>query len=280
MGYSNFHTHCIFCDGKGEPESFVQEAVKQGFDALGFSSHSPLSFNSWTMKEERIEEYLNTIENLRVKYKDDIQVYKGLEIDYIPGIYGPRSTRFENLNLDYNIGSIHTIKDEKTGEYPNIDGSSDEFERMLNGMFGGSMEKMARKYYGLVRDMVEIHAPDIVGHLDLLKKNNRGGKYFTEEESWYKEEIAKTLFVISKYRSIVEVNTGGMSRNYIDTFYPSPWILEECREMDIPVVLSADAHEPANISAFFNETAAFLKDIGYAKQRVLYNGKWADVGLE
>ena len=36
---TNYHTHTRFSDGKGEPEEFVLQALKLGFDALGFSEH-------------------------------------------------------------------------------------------------------------------------------------------------------------------------------------------------------------------------------------------------
>lgn len=279
MVYSNYHTHCFFCDGEGEPEEYVREAINQGFCAIGFSSHSPLPFSPWTMKEERVEEYINTINALKAKYKGVIEIYAGLEIDYIRGIYGPRSGRFNKLNLDYNIGSIHTIKCENTGEYLNVDGSAEEFEKMLDLIFEGSMERFVQGYYGLVREMIEIHSPDIIGHLDLIKKNNRGGRYFNEDEIWYRDEVLKTLNTIAGSSCILEVNTGGMSRKYTDTFYPSPWILEECSRLCIPVMINADAHSPKNIGAYFNEAASALKDAGYTKQRILYNGKWTDAPL-
>lgn len=39
----NLHTHTCFCDGKDTPEEMIQEALKRGFDSLGFSMHSYLS---------------------------------------------------------------------------------------------------------------------------------------------------------------------------------------------------------------------------------------------
>lgn len=279
MKFSNFHTHCCFCDGEGQPEDFVKEAISQEFDAIGFTSHSPLEFSPWTIKEERVGEYIDTINELKEKYKDSIQIYTGLEIDYIPDIYGPRSDKFKKLDLDYHIGSVHAIKNEKTGEYLSVDGSREEFEEILYRIFHGSMEKLTGAFYGLIREMVKIHSPDIIGHLDLLKKNNKNSRYFTEEEEWYKEEVQKTLEVIAKSPCILEINTGGLSRNYTDTFYPSPWILMECKKLDIPIMINSDAHTSKNIGFYFEEAVSFLKDIGYEKQRVLYNGMWTDVEL-
>ena len=53
MQYSNYHSHCDFCDGRSFPEDFVKFAIRNGFRAYGFSSHSPLPFETfWNMSKE------------------------------------------------------------------------------------------------------------------------------------------------------------------------------------------------------------------------------------
>lgn len=70
MRYSNFHTHCCFCDGKGEPEDYVRKAIELNFSSLGFSSHAPLEIPSnWNMKKEKLSEYISCIKALKEKYK-------------------------------------------------------------------------------------------------------------------------------------------------------------------------------------------------------------------
>ena len=46
MKKSNFHTHTKFCDGSDKPETYIIEAIKLGFDSLGFSGHAPISYQS------------------------------------------------------------------------------------------------------------------------------------------------------------------------------------------------------------------------------------------
>ena len=54
MQLSNYHSHCTFCDGRSTPEDFVKFAVSHGFRAYGFSSHSPLPFETfWNMSKLR-----------------------------------------------------------------------------------------------------------------------------------------------------------------------------------------------------------------------------------
>ena len=36
---ANYHTHTSLCDGTASPEEMVLEALRKGFDHLGFSGH-------------------------------------------------------------------------------------------------------------------------------------------------------------------------------------------------------------------------------------------------
>lgn len=106
MILSNYHSHFNLCDGKGEAYEYLDQALKLGFSSYGFSAHAPIADESWTLKQEDLGKYLSTVENLKKEYSGKIQVYTGLEIDYIPDKSGPSSENFKNLDLDYTIGSV------------------------------------------------------------------------------------------------------------------------------------------------------------------------------
>lgn len=107
MQLSNYHSHCTFCDGRSTPEDFIKFAVAHGFRAYGFSSHSPLPFETfWNMSKDDMPEYLTEIERLKKKYSDRLEIYVGLEIDFLDESYNASIPYFRNLPLDYRIGSI------------------------------------------------------------------------------------------------------------------------------------------------------------------------------
>ncbi len=277
---TNYHTHCRYCDGFGEPEEYVQEAIKQGFSAIGFSSHAPLPFYvDFVMENDRLDEYCASIRALRKKYRGQIEIYLGLEIDYVPGMVGPASSRFADLGLDYTIGSVHLIRNDQSGEFLGVDGTPEEYERLIYEVCGGEMAKFGAKYFSMIRTMVREHRPGIVGHLDLLKKLNRANKYFREEEPWYRAEIVQTLAVVAQAGSVLEVNTGGISRGYIDVPYPSQWVLAEAKKLGIPVTISSDAHRPQNVASYFEIAVNSLRAAGYREQTILKEGKWLTVSL-
>ena len=110
MQLSNYHSHCTFCDGRSTPEDFIKFAVAHGFRAYGFSSHSPLPFETfWNMSKDDMPEYLTEIERLKKKYSNRLEIYVGLEIDFLDESYNASIPYFRNLPLDYRIGSIHFL---------------------------------------------------------------------------------------------------------------------------------------------------------------------------
>ena len=107
---TNYHSHCSFCDGKAPMEDFVKSAIAAGFTSYGISSHAPLPFETcWTLSQERVPDYLQEIGRLKQRYAGEIEIYAGLEIDYLNEIQNPANSYFQALPLDYRIGSVHLV---------------------------------------------------------------------------------------------------------------------------------------------------------------------------
>jgi histidinol-phosphatase (PHP family) len=276
MSWVNFHTHSNFDDGKVELEEYVKDAIKQNVAILGFSSHNPLPFPvDWVVKKEDFKKYCKTIRVLAEKYKDKIRILLGLEMDFLPSINSFYREGINLSTLDFLIGSVHFVNFFHENKGWAIDESEEDFEKGLDEIYKGDIKKVAEDYYTLIREMLRLENPDIIAHLDLIKMNNKGEKYFSEEESWYKETVLDTLKTIARSHSILEVNTGGIARGKTDSLYPSNWILEEAYNMRIPITLCSDAHSPEQITAKFKEAAVLLNAIGYKEVYILHKKTWA-----
>lgn len=224
------------------------------------------------MREKKLRSYLREIDGLRASAKG-IQIYKGLEIDFIPGIVSPRD--FVAM-LDYTIGSVHFV-DSFEGIRWEIDNTREVFRRGLEKIFQNSIRAAVTRYFELTRQMITSTPPHIVGHLDKIKMHNQELPFFEESEPWYREEVDKTLQAIRRANVIVEVNTRGIYKKKTINPYPSPWILERICEAHIPITLSSDAHHHSELVREFEPTAAQLRDIGFKKLSVLNNGIWKPV---
>lgn len=276
MILTNYHTHNDLCDGKGRAEEYVETAVAKGFAALGFSSHAPIPVeNVWTLSDEKLPIYLAEIDRLKAVWNDKIQIYKGLEIDYIPGSQAPGDPRWKALNLDYTIGSVHSsVGLDLNPRYYGVDGPEDELKWLIDEIHQGSFEKLCEAYFTRVSELVRLGGFDFLGHFDLVKKHNRDNRYYSEDSPWYARQVQAALDVVSGSRIIIEVNSGAISRGMLDEVYPSPWILKEALQRDIPVMVNADAHRPQDIDCHHGESLALLRDIGYSQVWVLIDGGW------
>ena len=245
--------------------------------AIGFSSHAPVPFNSdWHMQLDQLDEYISKIEFLKVKHKE-INIYSGLEVDYIPGQICPNA--YVDRSLDLIIGSVHYVGQFKKRINCCIDGTQEEFERGLKLIFNNDIKKLVARYYQIVVEMIENDPPDIIGHLDLIKKLNSNNSYFNEEESWYQDIIADVIRVISASNCIVEVNTRGYYKGITKDFYPSKQILEKCFEANIRLTISSDAHRPDEIDNNFEDVASVLLNIGYKSVYVFEKEQWCKIRL-
>lgn len=274
MFKTNYHSHSEFCDGSGKLEDYVKSAINKGFDVFGFSGHAPLPFeNDWTISKNNLLSYLEETKRLRTVYKDDIDLITGLEVDYIENIMEPSDNYYQELELDFIIGSVHLLKDITTGKYLGIDYKKNEIEQLINKTFDGDATLLVKEYYSKIRNMSEHRGVDIIGHFDVIKKTNINSIYFNETEDWYKKEIDITLECIADNKQIIEINTGNIL-NDPSRIYPAPWILKKAMYYDIPIILNSDAHRSDRIDNYFEEAKTIIVNAGYSEVKVFMDHKW------
>ena len=296
----NLHTHTRFSDGSSEPAEYIEEAIRQGFSTLGFSDHSPVPFeNTFAIREEELALYCKTILALQNRNpgssgeqmeasvkseirnpKSEIDIFLGLEIDYIPGITRSFSEYRQLLSLDYTIGSVHLVRNSDPDSLWFIDGPDIAiYDRGLREVFQGDIKKAVTAYYRQIQEMVAVHKPDIVGHLDKVKMYNRD-RYFSEADPWYIDLIDETLSLIEQNGCVVEVNTRGIYKKRSDTLFPGPFVLKKILSRNIPVTLSSDAHKPHELSLLFCETKDFLYATGFRELMNLTPAGWKGIPIK
>ena len=89
----NYHSHtyrCMHADMDMSDEEYVQEYIKMGFKKIAFTDHCPEKTviddrPKIRMKYSQKDDYLNSINSLKEKYKNVIKIESGFEIEYMPG---------------------------------------------------------------------------------------------------------------------------------------------------------------------------------------------------
>ena len=277
MNLTNYHSHCSFCDGRAPLEEFVKEAISQGFYSYGVSSHAPLPFpTQWTMEWEQMEAYLDEFKNLRSKYADEIELYVGLEIDYLNEESNPSVARFTELPLDYRIGSVHLLYD-AAGEVVDIDCSPAVFKERVDRHFNGDVLRVVRMYFDRLFRMVELGGFDVLGHADKMHYNASCYHPGLLDEPWY-EALMKDYFSLVASRGyLVEINT--KAYDSLGTFYPNSRYWELMKEYQIKILVNSDAHYPERINAGRMEALRLLQAKGFATVAELHQGSWREVPI-
>ena len=276
----NLHTHTHFSDGGAAPDDYLTEALRLGFRSLGFSDHGPLPFHTpFSLPEHRWPGYLAEIQALQQRYRNRLDIWLGLEVDFIPGAGASPAELQRALALDYRIGSVHLVANPDRRGLWFIDGPNPAtFDEGLRERFDGDIQAGVGASYGQIQAMVREQPPDVVGHLDKIKMHG-AGRHFSEDEPWYRALVEDTLAAIQAAGLIVEVNTRGIYQRRCPTPFPGPWVLERILALGIPVTVSSDAHRPAELGLCLEETVTLLKELGFREQMTLTRLGWAPVDL-
>lgn len=276
---SNYHSHSTFCDGRSAPEDFLKFALSNKFRAYGFSSHSPLPFETfWNMSAVDLPEYLAECNRLKEKYGHLIEIYTALEIDYLDPTYHPAIPYFQEMPLDYRIASVHFLPLSNELAEKNmvcIDGPYEGFAQSVEEHYDGDIRKMVEQYYRCVYAMLETGGFDIVGHLDKIYQNGHLYPGFSMEAGWYTEPLMACFELIASKGYMVEINTKNLTSK--QQTFPHARYIPLLKELKIPVMVNSDCHYPQFVNDGRPEAFELLKAAGFTHTCELVKGKWEEV---
>jgi len=251
---SSAHVHTPYCDGKTPAGEMVRRALSLGFVSLGFSSHAPQPFDfSYSMAAENEAAYRKEILDLKAQYAGKMAIYLGLERDG----FSNASTE----GYDYYIASVHYFP--MPEGFAAVDGPAEALQRYVEDWCGGDGLEMARRYYGQLKEYADERDPPIIGHFDLIRKNNAKLHLFDEESPAYQKIALDCLESIRKADPILEINTGAIARGYLTSPYPAPFLLSAWGEMGGRIMLNSDCHDAKYLDCGYGEAERLLKDLGY-----------------
>lgn len=271
----NLHQHTIFSDGKELPKKYAEQASKLGMKVIGFSEHSPLPFsNNFSLKEESIDEYIRQTDWLKEKYKDRLAIYRALEMDYIPGMSEDFDFWRKKCKVDYLIGSVHLVKPDKIDELWFTDGPDYQvYDKGISDFFEGDIKKAVKHFFCQTNEMIETQKFEIIGHFDKIKMHNQN-RFFTDAEKWYRNLIDETVWHIKEKNLIVEINTRGLYKKRSNELFPDGYALQRVKELNIPIVISSDAHQPSELMTMFAYAENHLWEIGFKELMFFNSGNW------
>lgn len=265
---SNVHTHTNFSDGRDSVDKMVEAAIQRNFTSLGFSDHGALEVDKAAMKDEA--GYRAAVLAAKEKYAGQIEIALGYEHDYAA----------EDADLspyDYFIESVHFLQVE--GRKWPIDSSAALLHTGIQDWFDDDPIAMCTSYYYDVCCSISQRRPDVVGHIGLVTKFNEGGVMFDESNAVYRAAAMEPIEFAVKFDSIVEINTGAMSRGYRTEPYPSREQLKYLKELGGRITITSDCHRAEWIDFAFLKAVELAKSVGFREVWIWEGGRFVEKPL-
>ncbi len=245
----DYHVHTSFCNhANGSMEQYIRQAIQMGLREICFLDHLSLHEKGkrLSMTPEEVPFYFHAARGLAHKYRHDIQVKVGLEIDIIPAHLDQIRNIIAPFAFDLIAGSVHFIQD------INIVSTKESDPRRDQSDIGYLCESYLKNLEAVIdSDMV-----DMVCHLDVVKKFGR------RPPPHFNKKFDEILSKIRYKNMTVELNTSGHN-HAASEFYPAAPLLVKCFQKGIPMTLGSDAHTPTQVGQHYADALNLLKKIGY-----------------
>ena len=224
----NLHTHTVRCHhASGNEREYIQNAISEGMNILGFSDHAPYAFpdgyySGFRMAREAQKDYVDTLKALKDEYKATIDIKIGYELEYYPKFFSDTTKLITQYDVDYLILGQHYLGNETGDVYSGQESDSEAF---------------LERYVDQVIEGMDTGIYTYVAHPDLC--NFVGdNKFFDKHYSRLIEHSVKTGIPL-------EINFLGIR---VGKAYPRERFFMLCGEIGAPVCCGCDAHAPDDLS--------------------------------
>ncbi|MFV8827593.1 histidinol-phosphatase HisJ [Alkalihalobacterium sp. APHAB7] len=250
------HVHTPFCPhgSKDQLDCYIQKAIELNIKGITFTEHAPLPLDfvdpvpekDSAMTWENLTPYIQGIQQLKEKYKGEITILLGLEVDFIEG-YEEQTRKILNEvgpYLDDAILSVHFLK--HNNRYFCLDYSPEMFKTMISVF--GSVEAIYDAYFTTVQKSIDAnlgtYKPKRIGHISLVKKFQQ--KFPTTKS--YDTVFSQLLDSIKEKEMALDYNSAGVVKPLCGEPYPPESVIKGALERKIPLIYGSDAHSVKGLS--------------------------------
>lgn len=220
---ANYHTHTYWCrHADGQPYEYVDNAINNGLEILGFSDHVayPLKegfVSTFRMSLPEAESYAAEIEELKGKYAGKIKIYTGYEAEYYPDYFESMLNHIGQYGYDYLILGQHFINNE------------------FDGVYSGSPcnEDTLKKYVDQLIEGMKTGVFSYVAHPDLIN--------YREDTAIFRKEMLRVCEASVQYDIPLEFNLLGFREKRI---YPYSEFWKLVSDVGCKTIIGWDAHSP------------------------------------
>ncbi len=272
--HTNYHSHCDFCDGRGKMEDFVKAAIAAGMTAYGVTSHTTFPMPPVkSLQPHTYPLYFNEFARLKALYGTKIELYVGLEIDYLDSNRNPRMPFYATLPTDYTIGGVHFVANEQD-RWMCTDGAFERFSENAHQLFSGDIRHIVELFYEQSRRLVQCGHFDIHAHPDKIALNASQFEPTILQEHWYEQLAYNHIRSLAGGDFLVEVNTKALEQH--GRIFPGEEWLPLVRQLGLKLVVNSDCHDVDKVESGRYETLQILRQSGIKTVWELHDGRWSE----
>ena len=267
MGIADIHIHTNHSHGKNSVQEMYAGARELGVEVLGFSEHSPRPEAYSYPAEYRDHlaatwpEYISSV--LALKEKGGLpKVLLGLEMDYFPREEDYLRKMIAAYPYDYIIGSVHYL-----GTW-GFDFSADDWKSMRDEDAG----QLYHEYFRTLTAMANTGFAQVAAHPDIIKIFSIGRFNSWLQGGEARESVRGALQAMKNSNMVMEISSAGL-RKPCREIYPGPALMEMAAQIGLPVSLSSDAHNVADIIYGYETLAAYAREYGYTAAAYVEKGQ-------
>ncbi len=265
MSFHGGHSGQFCQHAQGTLEELVVAAIDQGLAAFGITEHmAPVNdYDRYSDEVEagltadalqaRFRQYATeTVPDLKARYGDRIELLLGMETEILPVDRYPAvvASLRQSLQLQYIVGSVHHV------DGLGFDVSPAAYEQAAAQL--GGLEAMFVLYYRAVQQMLEALRPEVVGHLDLIRKY-APPEFVPGAEA--RAEARACLEIVADYGGVLDVNARALKNGQEP--YPGRELLTDALRMGIEVTFGDDSHAPEDVGVGLDRCREILLEVGY-----------------
>lgn len=236
----NYHTHTRRCGhASGTEEEYIQRAIACGIKYMGFSDHAPFVFPDGYESPFRVpiaeaQEYVSELRLLREKYKHQIEITIGFEMEYYPSYFDKMLKTVIEAGGEYVILGQHFI----CNEHPDGISAHAKTDRI------DSLKTYVSEVVAAMKRGVFTY----VAHPDVI--------HFVGDPSVYADEMRKICIASRTEEIPLELNFLGIRDK---RKYPNEIFWKMAGEEKAPVTFGFDAHDIQ--SAFDGESLRVAEEM-------------------
>ena len=252
------HTHTQYCPhGSGDHvERMIERAIELNFKEYHITEHTPIPENfmkllepkkellgDLAMPESEVDRYIKEMLAVKEKYKNKIQIKVGFEVDYLPTKIAWTKDFLNEYGKYCDAGLISVHYAEALNDWRCVDYRPEDVLNELIPKYG-NLENYQNAYYTLVKESVLVdlgpYKPQKIGHLTLVDKFQKEIGVVTSDA--IDKQIYELLGLIKEKNYCLDYNHAGLFKPLCGETYPPLKVVNQARNLGIPLVYGSDAH--------------------------------------